>query len=302
MPLDYAIYDVFCDEPLAGNPLAVVFEADGLSTERMQAIAGEFNLSETVFLAAPENSGHAAAARIFTPKRELPFAGHPTVGAAVAIASLRPGGKAVDRLIVIEEKIGPVRCMARADADGGFAEFDLPRLPKSFDLELDPAAIALAMGLEAAEIGFENHRPSLWSAGVPFVCVPVHGLAAASRIRVEAAQWDAIAPVVDGIPCDIYAYCRDTVLHDSAFHARMFAPGFGIAEDPATGSAAAAFSGVVEHFDGLADGPTALWIEQGFEMGRPSRIRLEIDAEAGRMVRARIGGEAVKVAEGRLLL
>lgn len=297
----YAIYDVFADQPLAGNPLAVVFDADGLDDAAMQAIAREFNLSETVFVRPAENPAHSATLRIFTPGRELPFAGHPTVGAAIAIGEMDPdNGNGADRLMVLEEQIGAVRCALRMN-DAPYAEFDVPKLPQQVGIEVEKAAIAAAIGLDDNEIGFENHTVSVWTAGNSFVFVPVHGLAEAAKISVNPMLWADIAPVVDGHKASLFAYCRETIGHDCAFHGRMFAPEMGLGEDPATGSAVANFSGVIAHFDGLAEGPSAFLIEQGMEMGRPSKIRLEIDAKSGAMHAARIGGHAVKVAEGTLL-
>ncbi|MDF1598303.1 PhzF family phenazine biosynthesis protein [Mesorhizobium sp. YIM 152430] len=296
----YAVYDVFADQALAGNPLAIVFDADGLSDDAMQKIAKEFNLSETVFVLPAEGAGHASAMRIFTPGRELPFAGHPTVGTAVALSD---GGQPTDlSILVLEQKIGLVRCAVSREGDAAFAEFDLPRLPKRLDCEVDKASFAAALGLGAHEVGFENHVPQLWTAGVPYATVPVAGLDAAARARCDGALWAEIAPQVDGIIADAYVYCRETVGHDCAFHARMFAPYMGILEDPATGSAAAAFAGAIHHFDRPGAGSHRYWIEQGIEMGRPSRIRLEIDVEGGAITAARIGGHAVKVAEGTLFV
>ena len=296
----YSVYDVFTDKALAGNPLAIVTDCEGLDAAAMQTIAREFNLSESVFILPPDNPRHRARVRIFTPAYELPFAGHPTVGSAVALAE-QSGMEA--GMFVLEEKIGPVRCAVTRDSGRGvtFAEFDLPRLSEPMELSADAVALGAALGLGSHEIGFENHRPGLWSAGVPYVTVPVASLDAAARIRFDNHAWMELAPGKgEGIVASAYVYCRDTVHHDSAFHARMFVPGNPSYEDPATGSAAAAFSGVVVHFDKPVDGLQRYWIEQGMEMGRPSRIRLEVDVDAGRASRARIGGHAVKVAEGTL--
>lgn len=295
----YVIYDVFTDTALEGNPLAVVLDADGMDDAAMQAIALEFNLSETVFVAAPRDPGHTAALRIFTPRYELPFAGHPTVGTAIALAELR-GGDA-DQLLVLEEKIGDVRCVVRKDEGAAFAEFDLPQLSAAIDHTPDAEAIAAALGLGPHQIGFENHRPSLWSAGVPYLCVPVADLAGMAAVSFDGPAWLDLAPCrADGNPACAYLYTRQVMHHDSAFHARMFVPGPPVYEDPATGSAAAALSGAIAHFDDHRDGTAALWIEQGVEMGRPSRIRLELEAASGTVTHTRIGGHAVKVAEGRL--
>lgn len=302
--LTYRIYDVFTDASLAGNPLAVVEGGEGLDTEAMQRVAREFNLSETVFVAPPSKPHHSAAVRIFTPGHELPFAGHPTVGTAIALAEARFDRveAETDVLIVLEEAIGAVRCGVRLRPDGGFAEFDLPRLPEEQHTALDREALAAALGIAATEIGFENHVPTVWSAGVPYVFVPVANLGVAAKARVSLASWSEIAPEIDGHVADCYVYCRDTINHDCNFHARMFSPFSGIGEDPATGSAVAAFAGAVHAFDEPGDGLLRLWIEQGIEMGRPSRIRLEIDVDGGRINGVRIGGSAVKVAEGRMTI
>ncbi len=304
---DYAIYDVFTGSALAGNPLAVVFEADHFSDGQMQAIAREFNLSETVFVLKPGNPAHTARLRIFTSHRELPFAGHPTVGAAVALADRRLGGalpaNGIDLVKMLEEQIGQVRCAVRMmQGKAGFAEFDLPKLSRELDVEIEPADIGAALGLDPHEIGFENHRVSLWSAGVPFVLVPVHDLAAAAKAECNAAEWERVAPMGDGQLAFAYVYCRGGVNHSASFHARMFAPGDGMPEDPATGSAVAALSGAIHHFDGLPEGNHALVIEQGVEMGRPSLIHLHIDCAGAEVSHVRIGGEAVRIAEGKLLI
>ena len=304
---DYAIYDVFTGTALAGNPLAVVFDADHFDDARMQMIAREFNLSETVFVRTPQNPVHSAALRIFTPGQEIPFAGHPTVGAAIALAERQLGGAApangIDMVKMLEERIGPVRCAVRINpGEPGFAEFDLPKLSRRIEVEIEPADIGAALGLDSHEIGFENHRVSLWSAGVPFLMVPVHDRAAAAKAECSAQQWDQVAPMGDGQLSYPFVYCRGGVSHNAAFHARMFAPSAGIPEDPATGSAVAALSGAIHHFDGLLEGNHALMIEQGVEMGRPSEIHLHIDCAGDAVSHVRIGGQAVRVAEGRLLL
>lgn len=296
----YAIYDVFTETPLGGNPLAIVFDAEGLDGAAMQAIAREFNLSETVFVQPAENPAHSARLRIFTPNSELVFAGHPTVGTAIALAEQQPQGEA-RRLVVLEEGIGPVRCALRV-GEPSYAEFDVPQLAEQVEYEVDKAMIAAVIGVDPNEVGFENHQVSVWTAGNSFVFVPLDGLGPLRRISVSQAQWEEIAPapVVNGKPAWLYVYTRDTIQHDFAFHSRMLAPGAGVPEDPATGSAAANFSSVIALFDGVADGPSVFMIEQGYEMGRPSQIRLEITGKAGAIHGARIGGHAVKVAEGVL--
>ncbi|MHC5652741.1 PhzF family phenazine biosynthesis protein [Stappia sp. ICDLI1TA098] len=300
----YFVLDVFTNQALAGNPLAVVMDAEGLSDQRMQAIASEFNLSETVFVLAPQNPAHSAKLRIFTPAKELPFAGHPTVGTAILMAMERFGEIDADQnaMVILEEGVGNVRCgvVLKPNA-AGFAEFDVPRLPRPADPLADRDIIAAALSLEPNEIGFENHRPCSYDAGVPFAFVPVANLAALSRARPRNANWDeAFGGLGSGAAA--YVYCRQTAASGSTFSARMFAPAMGIVEDPATGSAAAAFAGVVRHFDKPTDGTHNLRIEQGVDMGRPSMIDLEIDIQAGALKAARIGGQAVIIAKGEMLI
>jgi len=292
----YCIYDVFTDRALSGNPLAIVLESDGLDEETMQAVAGEFNLSETVFVCAAERPAHSASVRIFTPDQELPFAGHPTVGTAVCLAEERFGddGAQQEAVIVLEEKIGIVRCGVRLNGGSGFAEFDIPKPPHQLPCELPKGELADSIGLDSADLTFENHRPVRWSAGVPFNFVPLRDLASLATAQPRLESWSIFGDH------GTYLYTRETVGHDHQFSARMFWPGSGIAEDPATGSAAAAFAGVVHQFDRFPDGDHEFVIEQGFDMGRPSIIRVECSVAGSGLQRVRIGGNAVKVAEGTL--
>jgi trans-2,3-dihydro-3-hydroxyanthranilate isomerase len=297
----FAILDVFTKTPLEGNPLAVVLDSEGLDTAAMQRIAGEFNLSETVFVAPADNAAHAARVRIFTPGRELPFAGHPTVGTACLLAQRRFPDLAgeMDVVVALEEEIGLVRAAVKLRAgQPPYAEFDVPRLSRPFETRLgDRSAIAAALRLRPNDIGFENHVASAHEAGVPFVFAPIANLDAMRRVRPDPSIW---AEAFGGHGQSVYVYCRETLFHESSFHARMFGAGFGIPEDPATGSAAAAFTGVVHRFDGPPSGTFRYRIEQGFEMGRPSLIDLEIEVDGGEVTASRIGGPAVVVAEGTL--
>ncbi|MBO6716757.1 MAG: PhzF family phenazine biosynthesis protein [Rhizobiaceae bacterium] len=299
----YEIFDVFTDRPLAGNPLAIVHDCDGLDSDGMQAIAREFNLSETVFVEPAANANHTAKIRIFTPNFEMPFAGHPTVGTAVSLALGRGLGEGAGdtMILVLEEKIGDVRCVVTRNGGGVFAEFDLPQLSSPIEISASAETVGAALGLGPHEIGFENHRVAAFSAGVPYITVPVRGLDVAAKARLDSRAWKEIAPDRgNGVPASAYVYCRETVMHDSAFHARMFTGGQQSYEDPATGSALAAFSGAVLAFDQPTDGAWQGWVEQGIEMKRTSRLRLEIDVEGGAASGARIGGNAVRVATGTL--
>jgi len=291
----YHILDVFTNTPLAGNPLAVVHDSEGLDGARMQAIAREFNLSETVFVMPPDNPAHSAKVRIFTPTIELPFAGHPTVGTAIILAKQRWGtddGGEQDGLVVLEEEVGPVRVGVVLKDGAAFAEFDIPQKPAALDGEIDTDLAAAALGLVPTEIGFENHKPCRYTAGVDYDFVPVRDLAVLKRISVDTRTFDKAF-----VSRSAFVYTRKTMSTESAFHARMFAPSDGIAEDPATGSAVAAFAGVVRQFDQPLGGVHQYRVEQGHIMGRPSHINLEIDVQGG-LHAVRIGGGAVVVAEG----
>jgi trans-2,3-dihydro-3-hydroxyanthranilate isomerase len=297
MRRNYHTLDVFTDAPFAGNPLAVVLDAEGLDDARMQQIAREFNLPETVFVVAPRDPVNSAALRIFTPARELPFAGHPTVGAAALLAHLRAPQllAAQDLRLVLEEKVGDVVCIARHRRGQALAAyFHLPRLPQSAGAAPSAAELAERLGLKAADIGFGAHRPSAYGAGVDFLFVPIAGAAAIAKASPDRAHWGA-----DGGP-GVYLYTRETTRDGAAYHARMFASGWGIREDPATGAAASAFAGVVMEFDQPADGEHVVVIEQGVEMGRPSMIGLGLEVEGGALKSASIGGSTVLIAEGTI--
>ncbi len=296
----FVTLDVFTTHRHAGNPLAVVLDADGLDTAAMQAITREFNLSETVFVSPPANPAHRAAIRIFTPGQELPFAGHPTVGTAVLLALRdRVEGWPAD-IMTLEETVGLVPCAVSVSREGsGHAVFTLPKLPVATPGPASQAAIAAVLGLDESEIGFDRHRLGAFSAGVPFSLVPVASLAAVERIKLDLSRWaEATKPAEQP---NAFVYCRETVEAGHQYHARMFWPSAGIVEDPATGSAVAAFAGAVMAFDRPGDGEHRLVIEQGYEMGRPSQITLELTVAGGALVSARIGGSAIMVSEGVLL-
>ncbi|HEY2136481.1 MAG TPA: PhzF family phenazine biosynthesis protein [Xanthobacteraceae bacterium] len=289
--------DVFTPRRFAGNPLAVVLGARDLDTAAMQAIAREFNHPETVFVLAPADSAHRARLRIFTPAAELPFAGHPTVGTAVLLGRIDGGAGA--RRITLEENIGPVTCdVVPVDRDRGHASFGLPRLPVETGAPPDMAAVAAALSLGSDDIGFGEFLPARWSAGVAINFVPVRSLAAIARARPDPSRFDAVF-AIDGRAM-AYLYCGEVAETGHQFHARMFAPGMGIPEDPATGAAAAAFAGVLAAPQRYPDGEHAVRIEQGYEMGRPSLIELTMEMRGGRLATAAIGGTAVVVSEGML--
>jgi trans-2,3-dihydro-3-hydroxyanthranilate isomerase len=293
MELDYLLLDVFTSERLSGNPLAVVLRADGLLDDQMQQIASEFNLSETVFITRPKTERHSAAVRIFTPSVELPFAGHPTVGAAVVLGlELRTSA------IRLEEQIGVITCVIeKKDKRTGNARFALPRLPDVAGTPPETLQIALALGLEPEDIGLGLYHPSVYSAGVIFYLVPVKNPAVLKQVRMESRAWDQIFPLGHH---SVYIYTETPEEPENDFAARMFSPGMGLAEDPATGSAAAALIGELAKHAG--DGQTEYVVRQGFEMGRPSKITVQIRKDGDTLTHGGIGGDAVIVGQGKLEL
>jgi trans-2,3-dihydro-3-hydroxyanthranilate isomerase len=301
MALTYYVLDVFTERPFGGNPLAVVVDADNLSSADMQTIAREFNLSETVFVLTPTSAGHTARIRIFTPSRELAFAGHPTLGAAVLLAELRApllNGER-DAIIALEEEIGSVRVGVRLRSQAAaYGEFDAPKATGTLERLSEPEEISAAVGLIPTEVGFENHKPTLLRGTNNFAFVPVANLEAMAKVKVAPQRWAQVFTARD--VHGVYLYTRQSVRVQSAFHARMFAPDLGVPEDPATGSAAAGFAYVIDEFDELPDGTHKRAIEQGIEMGRPSTITLTMTIGRGKLETVRIGGHAIRVAEGKL--
>ena len=293
----FTTLDVFTNTRFTGNPLAVVLDSDGLDTAAMGSIAREFNLSETVFVFPPADAAHRAALRIFTPGGELPFAGHPTVGTAVLLRHL--DGAAAAAEMVLEERIGAVRCRTRASSgETGRAEFDVPRLPVHEADTLDLTAAAAALGLTGADVGGGEWPAERWSAGNPFTFLPVRSLEAIGRCRIDRGLFDRAFR--GGTYPAVFAHCRETADARNMFHARMFAPSMGIVEDPATGSAAAAFAGYLAKHGRYADGEHLVRIEQGYEMGRPSLMEVTLRIRQGELTGAAIGGDAVIVSEGTL--
>jgi trans-2,3-dihydro-3-hydroxyanthranilate isomerase len=291
----YFTLDVFTTRRFAGNPLAVVLDAGGLEGDAMQTIAREFNLPETVFVFPPDDGKQRARVRIFTPARELPFAGHPTVGTAVLLAHLDGGTNA--REIVLAEQVGPVACQVHPGRDGGRATFGIPKRPEKIGPVRDTARLAAALGLKAGDLGCETFAAENWTAGNPFTFVPVRGLDAIGRARPDMTRWSEVFG--PGDPPGAFLFCREVVDRNNSFHARMFAPAMGLIEDPATGSAVAAFAGPLTA-SGLADGRHDVTIEQGYEMGRPSLLHLSLTIRGGALDGATVGGDAVLVSEGMI--
>ena len=278
--LRFHVWDVFTDRPFAGNPLAIVEGAEDLTTGQMQGLARQFNLSETIFLLRPRDPAQTARARIFLPAAEIPFAGHPTVGAALFLA--RRGGLGE---VVLEEEAGPVPVRIAGDR----AQFTAPVLPAPQGGPVDAALAAEALGLSQDAIG--PHAPAAFAAGPGFLFVPVHDRDRLARARPQEPAWTGLVARL-GV--------TGAFLYDPDLNARMFAPHAGIPEDPATGAACAILAAQLLANGALPEGTTRRTIRQGEDMGRPSEIGFETDVTAGRITAIRVSGGAVPVAEGRI--
>ncbi|KQP51097.1 phenazine biosynthesis protein PhzF [Methylobacterium sp. Leaf111] len=298
MPRRFVTLDVFTDTALTGNPLAVVLDAEDLDTAAMQALAAEFNLSETVFVLPPETPRHRARMRIFTPTSELPFAGHPTLGTAILLALRDQRAGLTDAMAFgLEAALGTLACVVEPGEGRGTGRFKMPGLPEYLGEGPETNLVAAALGLEPGEIGFARHVPSRHRTGPSFLFVPLASRAALDRARVVPAALDDL-----GTPAALYCYTLDPEEVGHRYQARMFAPHLGVPEDPATGSAAAAFAGVMMQFEPLGGGEHDIVLRQGVAMGRPSTIGVQLVVEAGALRSVEISGAAVLMSEGTLLV
>ena len=292
---EYCTADVFTNRLFGGNPLAVVLDALDLDDARMLAIAREFGYSETTFVLPPDDARHTARVRIFTPGGELPFAGHPTVGTAFVLAHT---GRidAGEQRIVFEEGVGPVPVDIERGSDGLPTRCTLTaaQAPERLGTIADRAALAAMLGLPAGAVAADAEA---WSCGVPFLVVPLARVDDVAAVRFDTAAWQAL--LGGFVTRKVYVAAR---ANESVWRTRMFAPEIGVAEDPATGSAAAAFAGWLAQHAGDAEGSQRWRILQGVEMGRPSEIALSYTQAGPRAQQVQVGGASVLVARGTLML
>jgi trans-2,3-dihydro-3-hydroxyanthranilate isomerase len=294
MALGFFTLDVFTTTAFTGNPLAVVMDAERLETAAMQAIAREFNLSETVFVLPPEDPANTAKLRIFTPDRELTFAGHPTVGSAILLAELF----GINDEVRLEEGVGLVPVAIEQREAGLFAQLSAAVMPEPWTNVPSDKKIAEALGLKPQQIGFGVHRPSVFDPGNhPMLYIPLKDRAALAEATISHYHWPALGAAGAFLA---YLYCEGEEGSGVDFHARAYSPGTGIGEDPATGSAAAGFPGPLFNFDGPWDGTRSWTIAQGEDMGRASLIELEADAKGKELSGIRVGGHAVRISQGTL--
>ena len=296
----YVTVDVFTDRPFGGNPLAVVLDAQGLSTEEMQAIAREFNYSETTFVLPPRDGAHDAEVRIFTVNSEIPFAGHPNIGTAFVLATR---AKTPPTRLLFEEKAGlvPVEIVSEAGKVVS-AELTAPQhLKRMTEVPVEEAAACLS--LSVSDIRTDRHPPHIISVGLPFLAVELASREALRRAKPNADAFGRIFPL-DGSDA-VYFYARDVPPGERPIdvQARMFHPGAsGLSEDPATGSATAAAAALFAELDAARDGELKLTIGQGFDMGRPSLLLTRVRKQGGKVVSARVGGACAPMMEGTFRL
>lgn len=298
----FATADVFTDRPFGGNQLAVLPDATGLDDAQMLAIAREFNYSETVFVLPPDDPAHARRLRIFTPGEEVPFAGHPTVGAAFVLAALGEiplTGE--DTRIVFEEGVGPVPVRIRSiEGRPVHSELSVAMLPVVGPPPPSRTVLAELLSLQATDLSAGAYAPQGVSCGLPFLIIPVRDRQAVARARVRADRFGET--VAHYWAPNVMVFSRDAEGPGVDIHARVFVPELAVPEDPATGSACAALGGYLAVRDAATDGTLRWVVEQGLEMGRPSRLEVEADKAAGAVTAVRVGGASVMMSEGRLLV
>ena len=294
--------DVFTRRQFGGNQLAVFPDAKGLPPELMPRIAREFNFSETTFVLPPTDPKHTRRVRIFTPGGELPFAGHPTIGTAHVLATIgdvKLTGS--ETRIVFEEGVGPVPVTIRAsDGKPDFAQLTAAQLPEFGPPPPHSRDLARSLGLEPNDVRTDDLTCEAASCGLPFLFVPVLDRTVLARARVRLDEFEK---VLSGYwTSKVFVFSDDPELPGSDYRARMFAPLIGVTEDPATGSAAAAFGGYLAKRDSRSDGTLRWVVEQGFEMGRPSMLDIEVDKRGGAVTAVRVGGSSVLVSKGEFFV
>lgn len=301
MHYHYYTADVFTNQPFSGNPLAVFPEAAGLDTATMHNIAREFNLSETVFVFPPQKNANVCALRIFTPAGEVPFAGHPTLGTAFVLADMGKIPLHKKRTSVIfEEKIGEVQI----DIDIGdnhnptFIQLTVPNAPEFRDEVPNCQALAEILSLDVNDIRNDLYMPQAVSCGLPFICIPLKNLRAVQRAQINNPAWQT--HLQEAWAQSLYLFSFETLHEENQIHARMFAPQFGISEDPATGSAAAALAAYLAQHESLYEATLRWQIEQGEEIQRPSCLYVEADRANNVVTAVRVGGKTVLMSEGWL--
>jgi trans-2,3-dihydro-3-hydroxyanthranilate isomerase len=297
--------DVFTETPFCGNPLAVILDGQGVTGEQMQAIAREMNLSETTFIVPPTVGAADARVRIFTPRLELPFAGHPLIGTGYVLVTegLIPRRKGVFE-IRLELGVGivPVALTLAGDA---VTQVTMTQQTPQFRAIMDEDAVRLlaqGLGLDPQDILTTGLPAQLVSTGLPQLMVPVRSLEAVQAITLELGSLRTICERYD--THSIYVFTRETVTPSAHVHTRFFAPMAGLLEDPATGSASGALGAYLVHYRVVGGDRSVVHLEneQGYELGRPSRIFIDVERHGSIISSVRVGGRVVRVMEGTIWL
>ncbi|MEL4896572.1 PhzF family phenazine biosynthesis protein [Crocosphaera sp. Alani8] len=300
--MTYSFYtvDVFTDAIFGGNQLAVFPNAEGLSSEIMQKIAAEFNFSETVFILPPTVNNATKKLRIFTPTQELPFAGHPTLGTAYILGFTdNTINKNDDYKIVFEEEVGLVLVKVKfKNKQPIYTELTSPQLPEFSNQTPSVEELASILTLDTEDLKQDKYYPQAVSCGIPFLFIPLHNRDALKRIKLNSDRWQQI--LANSWASSLYVFCFDPEKEGSNIRARMFAPGLGVIEDPATGSAATAFGGYLGIRETEEKGIFHWRIEQGFEMGRPSFLEVKTEKSGGNINNIWVGGSSVLVTQGTM--
>jgi trans-2,3-dihydro-3-hydroxyanthranilate isomerase len=300
--LRYHLVDVFTNRKFGGNPLAVFTNVHGIGTGTMQAIAKELNLSETTFVQPPKDARNDYRVRIFTPGQELPMAGHPTIGTTFVLARERMiarGENGTETGTLLEEGVGTIPVLIGwSGGEPGFIEMRQP-LPTFGPRIEDVEAVAEMLSIEPEEIAETNLPLEVVSCGVPFLFVPVRSAWAVRDITFRLDVWER--KLKDVAPPGVFVFTREVEFEGSTVHSRMFAPGMGVWEDPATGGASGPLGCyLVRHGVVKCDLRADITSEQGIEMGRPSFIKIRILREGEEITDVRVGGECRFMGEGYL--
>ncbi len=297
MDYQFLTADVFTHQIFGGNQLAVFPNAEGLNSQQMQQIAAEFNFSETVFVFPSQDGIHYGNLRIFTPKSEIPFAGHPTVGTAYVLAAIGniPLTGEITK-VLFQEGIGTIPVKIRCENDlPVYTELTSAQLPEFGPPPPSISELASMLSLQVSDFLTGDDSPQGVSCGLPFLFIPLRNRRALKMAQLNRDIWQNL--LSSYWSPHVYLFCYDPELEGSHLRARMFAPALGVDEDPATGSAATALAGYlgIRH---QGNGTLSWVIEQGFEMGRASLIQVEADVDHGNITEIRVGGASVIVSQG----
>lgn len=300
MQLEFITVDVFTERRFGGNPLAVIPDGRDVTTAQMQAIAAEFNLAETTFVLPPRDPAHTAEVRIFTPRSELPFAGHPNVGTAFVLASRGESrGRAVVDPLLFEEKAGLVRVDLIRDGSSIVGARLAPPQPLSRGDDIAPDVVAAACSLTPDDIATEHHTPCIASCGLPLAFAEVKTRAALAAAAPRADVFSERLKIDRATGILLYVWDDSG---DFDLQVRMFAPLHGVPEDPATGSANVTLAGLLASLRPERDLTLQLRISQGVHMGRPSLLEAAAAKRDGKLVAMSIGGRCVAMMRGTLVL